>query len=392
MSLGHGASIVKNGLRVHLDAANLKSYPNLTNLIAQDKVFNNGYWTVNNGLIFNSTTEIAPDLTATATTITDDSSSNYEFLSRSISIPNDSQVYTLSIYVRKTTGGTAPGFAINSRIRTGGTEIIAFPRLNTDTGSVSGASVVSSGNYWKLYWTLANNNSGNTELNIDIYPAARLPGTTTDTPTATGSATIWGMTVTTGGNTWYDLSGNGVNGTFINGPNFDISNKGGIIFDGVNDYCRFTFSNKGIFVKPGTTICAMVYRTKSVTSQTNVISYRFGSGGLLYIGSSNNQIFSYYNSLSTQGYTTGLFPLNQYAYLTVRLNDDGSITHMTNGANKFTSPIRTGYNTAEKTEFRFSSDLEYFGGRMFSFQHYDRELSDIEISQNFNALRGRYGI
>jgi len=194
------------------------------------------------------------------------------------------------------------------------------------------------------------------------------------------------------GTTWSDLSGNGVNGELINGSTFDSGNNGGLIFDGVDDYCRFTFSNKGIFVKPGTTICAMVYRTRDRTAQTNVISYRFGSGGLLYIGSQNNQIFSYYNNLSTQGYTSGLFPLNQFAYLTVRLNDDGSITHMTNGANKATSAIRTGYNTAQKTEFRFSSDLEYFGGRMFSFQHYDRELSDAEIQQNFNALRGRYDI
>lgn len=194
------------------------------------------------------------------------------------------------------------------------------------------------------------------------------------------------------GTTWNDLSGNGVNGTFINGTTFDSANKGGITFDGVDDYCRFTFSNKGIFVKPGTTICAMVYRTRDRTAQTNVISYRFGAGGALYIGSSNNQIFSYYNGISTQGYTTGLFPINQFAYLTVRLNDDGSITHMTDGTNKFTSDVRTGYNLTEKTEFRFSSDLEYFGGRMFSFQHYNRELSDAEIQQNYNAIRGRYGV
>jgi hypothetical protein len=194
------------------------------------------------------------------------------------------------------------------------------------------------------------------------------------------------------GTTWSDLSGNGVDGTLINGPAYDSSNKGGLVFDGIDDHCQFTFSNKGIFVIPGTTICAMVYRTRDRTAQTNVISYRFGSGGLLYIGSSNNQIFSYYNNLSTQGYTSGIFPLNDFAYLTIRLNNNGSITHMTNGENKFTSDVRTGYNFEEKTQFRFSSDLEYFGGRMFSFQHYNRELTDNEIRQNFEALRGRYGI
>ena len=194
------------------------------------------------------------------------------------------------------------------------------------------------------------------------------------------------------GSNWFDLSGNGVNGELINGITYDTQNNGGLVFNGTDNYCRFVFSNKGIFVKQGTTICAFIFRTKTVTSQTNLISYRYGAGGQLYIGSLNNQIFSFYNSLDTPGYTSGLFPLNQFAYVTVRLNNDGSITHMTNGTNKFTSPIRTGYNTSEKTEFRFSSDLEFFGGLMFSFQHYDRELSDLEIQQNFNALRGRYGI
>ena len=38
------------------------------------------------------------------------------------------------------------------------------------------------------------------------------------------------------GNTWTDLSGNGNNGTLINGPTFTSENYGSIIFDGSNDY------------------------------------------------------------------------------------------------------------------------------------------------------------
>jgi len=37
----------------------------------------------------------------------------------------------------------------------------------------------------------------------------------------------------TTGTTWYDLSGNGYNGTLVNGPTFDSNS---ILFDGVNDY------------------------------------------------------------------------------------------------------------------------------------------------------------
>ena len=38
------------------------------------------------------------------------------------------------------------------------------------------------------------------------------------------------------GTNWYDLSGNGNNGTLTNGPTFNSSNIGSIVFDGVDDY------------------------------------------------------------------------------------------------------------------------------------------------------------
>jgi len=38
-----------------------------------------------------------------------------------------------------------------------------------------------------------------------------------------------------GSTTWTDLSRRGNNGTLINGPTFDSTNLGSIVFDGVND-------------------------------------------------------------------------------------------------------------------------------------------------------------
>jgi hypothetical protein len=45
------------------------------------------------------------------------------------------------------------------------------------------------------------------------------------------------------GTTWNDLSGNGNNGTLVNGPTFDSGNGGSIVFDGGNDYVNTTLSN-----------------------------------------------------------------------------------------------------------------------------------------------------
>lgn len=197
------------------------------------------------------------------------------------------------------------------------------------------------------------------------------------------------------GTTWTDLSKNNIVGT-INGPVFDSSNKGGFVFDGTDDWCSINISGKNVNVALGTTICTFLYRTSTSTGQKNIISTRSGGGGgSLYIGSASNQIFSYYNNLSTAGYVASSFPNNNFLYIIVRLNDDGSITHISIGNNIYsvnTSPIRTGFSSGNNNLLRFSSDLEYFQGSMFAYHHYNKALSEEEIRQNFNALRGRYGI
>jgi len=41
------------------------------------------------------------------------------------------------------------------------------------------------------------------------------------------------------GTTWYDLSGNGHNGTLVNGVGFNSGERGSMIFDGTNDYIDY---------------------------------------------------------------------------------------------------------------------------------------------------------
>ena len=44
------------------------------------------------------------------------------------------------------------------------------------------------------------------------------------------------------GTTWSDLAGAN-NGTLTNGPTFDADDKGGIVFDGTNDYVNLGSSS-----------------------------------------------------------------------------------------------------------------------------------------------------
>ena len=50
-----------------------------------------------------------------------------------------------------------------------------------------------------------------------------------------------------GSTTWNDISRSGNNGTLINGPTFNSSNGGSIVFDGTNDYVNLSDSDNWFY-------------------------------------------------------------------------------------------------------------------------------------------------
>ena len=88
------------------------------------------------------------------------------------------------------------------------------------------------------------------------------------------------------GITWRDVSGNNNNGTLTNGPTFDSSNGGSIVFDGTNDFVTgsigsinapFTFSVFGKFNNVSQTrIYARELTTTEVQQNYNANRSRYG--------------------------------------------------------------------------------------------------------------------
>jgi hypothetical protein len=415
MGLNHSPQIVTNGLVLCLDAANIKSYKNY-NLATYSQDFTNAVWNKSAGVI-TATGILASDGTMTATTLTDDDAGAYDNVSRSFTIPNDSSTYNISIYIRKTTGGTSPmtGFNINL---TGGTLVNSFPRFNTDTGVLGGSNNMSvtseNNNFWRISFTVTNNSSGNTTLAISYYPATG-PYNGSDINTATGSQTVWGFQVTRGAtllpyktnvndsaDAWTDLSGNGLNATLLNGPAYNINNSGSIAFDATVGRLASLTYNSSNFRNTNFTWIAWV---KGVGSPTvNMPQIGYGSGGWPRLGffeNSGTWYFQQYNisgppTISTVscgpssttswkqiccvgnytgsqiiGYNNGVFVTNA-AYVDSNGND-----------------VIFGIGRAGSTHTPWN---EAFLGNISSVNIYNRALSATEIQQNFNALRGRFGI
>jgi len=168
-----------------------------TNLALQSSNLVTAPWTSiqTPGLATNNA--ISPKGILEVTLFTDNSATNREGVQQSITVPNNSDTHTSSVFVKKTTGATSPTFGLEMNY-SGGTQTAPVEvRLNTDTGETNGEGGGSTqaqdfGDYWRLWGRSVNNSTGNTTLQVKVFPALAAHGSFVDVASTTGSAHAWG--------------------------------------------------------------------------------------------------------------------------------------------------------------------------------------------------------
>jgi hypothetical protein len=192
-----------------------------------------------------------------------------------------------------------------------------------------------------------------------------------------------------GGTTWYDLSGNGYNGTLTNGPTFNSANGGGIFFDGSNDYVGTTFN--GITGTNSRTIAVWFYPTISQNKEIlgyGLQAYKQMWDVLLYNG---NVGIHLYNSGAEApiSYTVGTWQLATFTYThpTITSYMNGTI-----GTTATHNDINTGIGTVKVGTGSYTAAYNYFYGNIGNVSIYNRALSSTEITQNYDATKGRFGL
>lgn len=196
------------------------------------------------------------------------------------------------------------------------------------------------------------------------------------------------------GTTWSDLSGNGNNGTLVNGVNYSATDRG-LLFDGSNNYVTMEIQN------PYAETIIVWAKSNSATWNDYgwISSSRRQNGHIIHPNIGDKSVFIYILSQSA-GYSL----VGQYTV------DDITIPHQycvtTNGSNQ-----HVGYLDSEEmfvsnsaitrtqsllnttyTVGRDDTSDRYGNGFIYSVYRYNRALTAAEISQNFQALRGRYGV
>jgi hypothetical protein len=196
------------------------------------------------------------------------------------------------------------------------------------------------------------------------------------------------------GTTWSDLSGNGNNGTLLNGVGYSGDNLGSLVFDGVDD-----FVNTEYFLPNTNYTISSIFNFKgSLTSQSNrglFSTFSTGNFNGIYMGtrgesstaSSNMWLFTNGNSNYAIPY---IFEVNKW-YQVVFVITSSTIAIYINST--FLSQInRTTTHQAVLNIGRTRFNSNYWIGNIAQFSVYNKELSAAEIQQNFIATRSRFGI
>lgn len=168
------------------------------NLLPRSQEINQAPWADTGTPIVTADTDVAPDGTTTADTIEDDSAVAQEGRRQVLVVPNDAVTRTFCVYIKKTVGATTfPG--LQMRYRLGGALLEGYACLNTNTGVFTplpanppdDQGVEDAGDYWRVWMSLTNNASGNTNCWAVVYPAISVDGVNwANAPV--GSAVFWG--------------------------------------------------------------------------------------------------------------------------------------------------------------------------------------------------------
>lgn len=197
------------------------------------------------------------------------------------------------------------------------------------------------------------------------------------------------------GTTWVDRSGNGNNGTLVNGVSYS---NGAMVFDGVNDYVdcgpvspigsSLSGLTVDVWINPSVKNIQCI--VENGTSYTTNTFYVFQED-------SNYFTFSIYGSSQDAVFSNFIYNINTWYNIVGVWSSNTRVDMYVNGklasGNRFGSAQSNLING--NTNFLLGSrntSSYMFSGKYGGIKAYNRALSPAEILQNYNAIKGRYGL
>ena len=203
------------------------------------------------------------------------------------------------------------------------------------------------------------------------------------------------------GVTALNIAGVGATGILINGVGFGVSSGGSFIFDGTNDY--IDCGTDSITDLATTTMTAEVmFQTTGTPNRPHLINRGIngGQGQFAFISEATNpptmRLYLDTGSgwlLAAVGSTT--IQNNQWVYAAAVYNGSNAYIYV-NGVldtfSAFSGTLRSVPSNSVTVGFFTGSGAHYLNGKISYARLYNKALSSTEILQNYNALKGRYGL
>lgn len=191
-----------------------------------------------------------------------------------------------------------------------------------------------------------------------------------------------------GGSTWYDLSGNGYNGTLTNGASFTSTNGGSVLFDGSNDYVE---TNSSVIIPNGLSPFTIEVLYTMTGTGGGALFGNYGPGytsGTIWF---SGQYGVYINGAV---YASGAPLATGTRHMVSTRNSDGFTTTYINGVVSNTGMLTASVSNSQN--YRIGTDVngtaEPFAGHLYLIRVYNRALHSYEIAENFQANRARVGL
>jgi hypothetical protein len=198
------------------------------------------------------------------------------------------------------------------------------------------------------------------------------------------------------GTTWYDVSGNGNNGTLINGPTFSNNS---LVLDGSNDYVQ-TPTSIGASLTGDFTFNIWAIRdgdsASSIGGLIGNLWHTVFTGASIYLRNNNTQIDVQTADGTTRTSYVLTSPVSNLNWTNYTLSNIGGIVStyvngvLLDSRSRTISPSSTRQVTIGKWAGSFSSYI--LNGRVSNAHVYSRGLSSQEVLQNYLAQKSRFGL
>ena len=200
------------------------------------------------------------------------------------------------------------------------------------------------------------------------------------------------------GTTWTDLSGNARNGTLTpstGGPGFDSANGGSITFDGTNDFVQCS----GSLTLTAATFIVWIRRNGNQSAYSGILLSRLTNVTGMSIGQNANNLLGYnWNdaNIAYQWESNLTLPNLAWSMCAISVSSSSATAYLcqSSGITSATNTISHGSTVMDDIEIARDnqSSARYFTGNIAQALIYDRALTSTEITQNFDALKGRFGL